>query len=155
MAGFIDAHRDAHGVEPICTVLPVAPSTCDEHRAKRADPSRLPLWCWPSKLLSICNPPNCWGTALTPSPAPPPWRESDMGITRDFAPRLMPAQQAAHYLGVSESTLRTLDLPRRIVRAKRLYDRLDLDAFTDSLTSEGETGRSGVNSCDEIMRGIA
>jgi putative transposase len=27
MVGFIDAHRDAHGVEPICEVLPIAPST--------------------------------------------------------------------------------------------------------------------------------
>ena len=42
MVGFIDAHRDAHGVEPICAVLPIAPSTYYEHLAKRADPSRLP-----------------------------------------------------------------------------------------------------------------
>ena len=40
MVGFIDAHRDAHGVEPIYTVLPIAPSTYYEHLAKRADPSR-------------------------------------------------------------------------------------------------------------------
>ena len=41
MVGFIDAHRDAHGVEPICEVLPIAPSTYYDHLAKRADPSRL------------------------------------------------------------------------------------------------------------------
>lgn len=41
MVGFIDAHRDAHGVEPICTVLPITPSTYYEHRTKRAEPSRL------------------------------------------------------------------------------------------------------------------
>jgi len=41
MVGFIDAHRDAHGVEPICDVLPIAPSTYNDHLAKRADPSRL------------------------------------------------------------------------------------------------------------------
>ena len=40
MVGFIEAHRDAHGVEPICTVLPIAPSTYYKHLAKRADPSR-------------------------------------------------------------------------------------------------------------------
>ncbi|PTW46063.1 helix-turn-helix domain-containing protein [Rhodovulum kholense] len=68
-----------------------------------------------------------------------------MAITRDFAPRLMPAPQAAHYLGVSESTLRSLDLPRRIVGAKRLFDRLDLDAFADSLATEG--GQAEVNTC--------
>ena len=40
MVGFIDAHRDAHGVEPICDVLPIAPSTYYDHLATRADPSR-------------------------------------------------------------------------------------------------------------------
>ena len=41
MVGFIDAHRGANGVEPICKVLPIAPSTYYDHLAKRADPSRL------------------------------------------------------------------------------------------------------------------
>ena len=41
MVGFIDAHRNAHGVETICNVLPIAPSTYYDHLAKRADPSRL------------------------------------------------------------------------------------------------------------------
>ena len=27
MVAFIDAHREAYGVEPICDVLPIAPST--------------------------------------------------------------------------------------------------------------------------------
>ena len=39
---FIDAHRQAHGVEPICAELPIAPSTYYEHKARQADPSRLP-----------------------------------------------------------------------------------------------------------------
>ena len=38
MIAFIDDHREAHGVEPICKVLPIAPSTYHEHVAKRADP---------------------------------------------------------------------------------------------------------------------
>ena len=29
MIAFIDDHREAHGVEPICKVLPIAPSTCE------------------------------------------------------------------------------------------------------------------------------
>ncbi|MBL9047517.1 MAG: IS3 family transposase [Tabrizicola sp.] len=41
MVNFIDAHRNAHGVEPICEVLPIAPSTYYDHLAKRADPTRL------------------------------------------------------------------------------------------------------------------
>jgi transposase InsO family protein len=41
MIAFIDDHRQAHGVEPICKVLPIAPSTYHAYIAKRADPSRL------------------------------------------------------------------------------------------------------------------
>jgi putative transposase len=42
MVSFIDAHRDAYGVEPICAQLPIAPSTYHEHKAREADPERLP-----------------------------------------------------------------------------------------------------------------
>ena len=42
MVLFIDAHRDAYGVESICTQLPIAPSTYYEHKAREADPERLP-----------------------------------------------------------------------------------------------------------------
>jgi len=41
MIAFIDDHREAHGVEPICKVLPIAPSTYHAHAAKRADPAKL------------------------------------------------------------------------------------------------------------------
>jgi len=40
MITFIDDHRGTHGVEPICKVLPIAPSTYHEHAAKRADPEK-------------------------------------------------------------------------------------------------------------------
>jgi len=42
MIAFIDTHRDAYGVEPICKVLPIAPSTYHAHAARRADPDRQP-----------------------------------------------------------------------------------------------------------------
>ena len=41
MIGFIDDQRTEYGVEPICRVLPIAPSTYHEHAAQRADPSRM------------------------------------------------------------------------------------------------------------------
>jgi len=41
MIAFIDDHRAAYGVEPICRVLPIAPSTYHAHVARRADPTRL------------------------------------------------------------------------------------------------------------------
>ena len=41
MIEFIDDHRAAYGVEPICKVLPIAPSTYHARVAQRADPSKL------------------------------------------------------------------------------------------------------------------
>jgi putative transposase len=40
MIAFIDDHRDTYGVEPICKVLPIAPSTYRAHAARRADPTK-------------------------------------------------------------------------------------------------------------------
>jgi putative transposase len=42
MTLFIDQHREAYGVEPICAVLPIAPSTYYKQKARQADPLRLP-----------------------------------------------------------------------------------------------------------------
>ena len=41
MIAFVDDHRDVYGVEPICKVLPIAPSTYHERQAQRRDPARL------------------------------------------------------------------------------------------------------------------
>jgi transposase InsO family protein len=42
MVAFIEDHREMYGVEPICSVLPIAPSTYYEQKARQVDPSRLP-----------------------------------------------------------------------------------------------------------------
>jgi putative transposase len=42
MIAFIDEHRAVHGVEPICKVLPIAPSTYHSHAARRTDLSKAP-----------------------------------------------------------------------------------------------------------------
>ena len=42
MIAFIDDHRAAYGVEPICEVLPIAPSTYYQAKRREADPDRLP-----------------------------------------------------------------------------------------------------------------
>jgi transposase InsO family protein len=39
MKAFIDDHRAVYGVEPICKVLPIAPSTYYLHVARKADPA--------------------------------------------------------------------------------------------------------------------
>ena len=41
MITVIDEHRAVYGVEPICRVLPIAPSTYHAHVARRADPGTL------------------------------------------------------------------------------------------------------------------
>jgi transposase InsO family protein len=40
MVSFINDHRDQLGVEPMCTVLPIAPSTYFRQHAMRVDPAR-------------------------------------------------------------------------------------------------------------------
>ena len=42
MTQFIDLHRHRFKVEPICAVLPIAPSTYYTHAARRVDPTLLP-----------------------------------------------------------------------------------------------------------------
>lgn len=42
MIAFIDDYRGAYGAEPICRVLPIAPSTYHAHAARRADPGKQP-----------------------------------------------------------------------------------------------------------------
>ena len=42
MVDFIETNRSLYGVESICGVLPIAPSTFYEHASRRRDPDRLP-----------------------------------------------------------------------------------------------------------------
>ena len=42
MIDFIEAHKDEYGVEPMCRVLPIAPSTYYEHALRRREPARRP-----------------------------------------------------------------------------------------------------------------
>ena len=41
MVSFIDEHKETHGVEPICAMLPIAPSTYYQHKAQQANPDRV------------------------------------------------------------------------------------------------------------------
>ena len=42
MLAFIDTHQDQYGVESICKLLPIAPSTYYEHKSRQRDPKRIP-----------------------------------------------------------------------------------------------------------------
>jgi len=43
MISFVDAYRDKHGIEPICRVIKIAPSTYHTHAARRAKPETAPV----------------------------------------------------------------------------------------------------------------
>ena len=53
MIAFIDDHREAHGIEPICKVLPIAPSTYRAHVARRAKPEMAPPRIRRDVMLSV------------------------------------------------------------------------------------------------------
>jgi len=53
MISFVDAYRDDHGVEPICRVLAIAPSTYHAHAARRAKPETAPARVKRDTLLSV------------------------------------------------------------------------------------------------------
>jgi putative transposase len=42
MIAFIDEHRDAHGIEPLCKHLPIAVSTYYFHKVRQRDPDKIP-----------------------------------------------------------------------------------------------------------------
>ena len=42
MVNFLEEHQGEYGVEPICAMLPIAPSTYYKHRARRLDPNERP-----------------------------------------------------------------------------------------------------------------
>ena len=53
MIAFIDAHRVDYGVEPICRVLPIAPSTYFEAKRREREPARLPARVQRDQALSV------------------------------------------------------------------------------------------------------
>ncbi len=53
MTGFVAEHRDAYGVEPICRVLEIAPSTYYSHAARQADPDARPDRWWRDRALEV------------------------------------------------------------------------------------------------------
>ena len=61
MVKFIDAHRTTYGVESLCAVAPIAPSTYYVHKARAADPGRRPArvqrdaWLWTTTQRVLCQ----------------------------------------------------------------------------------------------------
>ena len=53
MTRFVTEHRHAYGVEPICRVLQIAPSTYYNHAVRQADPERNPNRWWQDQGLAV------------------------------------------------------------------------------------------------------
>jgi len=53
MIAFVDLHREHYGVESICRVLPIAPSTYYEAKAREVDPRRYPPRVQRDAVLSV------------------------------------------------------------------------------------------------------
>jgi len=53
MVRFIDTHRGAYGVEPICAVLPIAPSRYYEAKARERTPERRPVRTRRDEVLAV------------------------------------------------------------------------------------------------------
>ncbi|AXC50023.1 DNA-binding protein [Paracoccus suum] len=69
-----------------------------------------------------------------------------------YLPRLLGEAEAARYIGVSANTLRALSIPRRVLGARRLYLRDDLDAYAYALPSEGQPNiEAEEDACDRAF----
>jgi putative transposase len=53
MVQFVEDHRSQYGVESICAVLPIAPSTYFRHHGQRVDPTRRSSWARRDEELSV------------------------------------------------------------------------------------------------------
>ena len=91
MVQFIDEHRDAYGVEPICDVLPIAPSTYYTHRARNIDPTKRPARAVRDESLRP-HIHRVWNDNLAVYGADKVWRQlgrEDVEVARCTVERLM------------------------------------------------------------------
>lgn len=70
-----------------------------------------------------------------------------------FLPRLMGSVAAAHYLGMSVSKLRGLEIPSKSDGGNVLYERSDLDDYADKIRYRDGFGAIGEGAalCDEAF----
>jgi hypothetical protein len=91
MVGFIDDHRGHFGVEPVCSVLPIAPSYF-RHKAEQAAPGRLSARAQPRLRPAYRDPAS--GTPISRCNAPSDLREALESLTDrkliDRCARLLP-----------------------------------------------------------------
>lgn len=67
-------------------------------------------------------------------------------------PRLMGAEVAASYLGISTSMFRTLDIRCRNIGRRVVWDRVDLDRYADMLSGQPLNGAERAAESSEVER---
>jgi transposase InsO family protein len=130
MTAFIEERRAEYGVEPICRVLPIAPATYYEHRARRLDPCRRPERAKRDDELRI-EIERVWKDNFSVYGAEKTWRQlrrEEFAVARCTVERLMRSLglrgavrgRAFKVTTIAdESTLRPPDLVDRDFRASR------------------------------------
>jgi len=91
MVAFIDAHREEHGVEPICAQLPIAPSTYYQQKAREADPEKRPARAKRDERLCV-QIERIWRANFSVYGARKVWRQlrrEDVTVARCTVERLM------------------------------------------------------------------
>ena len=64
--------------------------------------------------------------------------------------RLLSADDAAEYLGISVTTLRELDIASKGIGRRKLYDIRDLDRFVDRMANEDAPKPAGGAAAEDI-----
>lgn len=71
-----------------------------------------------------------------------------------YAPILLGVADAARYIGVSQTTLRSLPIPKKRLGARVLYHRFDLEAYAAEIHYDGEyidTAEKDREECDRLF----
>jgi transposase InsO family protein len=130
MVDFIENHRSDYGVEPICAVLPIAPASYYEQRARRDDPARRPARARRDEMLGQ-QIRRVWEENFCVYGAEKVWRQlgrEGMEVARCTVERLMRVSglrgavrgRAFKITTIAdESAARPLDLVQRVFRASR------------------------------------
>jgi putative transposase len=130
MVAFIEEHREQYGVEPICEVLPIAPATYYEHRARKLDPERRPERAKRDDDLRV-EIERVWKENFSVYGAEKVWRQlgrEEITVARCTVERLMRAMGLRGVVRggafkvttmADESALRPPDLVERDFRASR------------------------------------
>jgi len=121
MVRFIDDHRVTYGVEPICAVLPIAPSTYFRHRTHQADPTRRSARARPDDELCVESR-RVWTEHFEAYAARKVWRQlrrDGIAVARCRVRRLMRAMGVGGVRGRAWMTTTqsqpALDRPRDLV----------------------------------------